>query len=322
MARTENQKRKLLLLRDYLLRKTDEAHPASMTSLLKMLEEHDISAERKSVYSDLELLRDDGLDIIRDKDGYYVASRDFELAELKLLVDAVQASRFVTERKSRELISKLQTLCSEHEARLLNRDLALSGRGKTGNERIYYNVDALQTALADNRAVSFRYFDWAPDGTKAFRPGEYRADPIALCWDDEYYYLIAQTERHGITHYRVDKMQDIATLPEARSLKEEARNLDLAQYTNRVFGMFSGNVTRVRLRMENALAGVVRDRFGADVMLIPDGAEHFIFSAEVAVSPLFYSWVMMFGSRAEILSPNDVRTGFQTLLKQAQGNYE
>ena len=321
MARTENQKRKLLLIRSFLLEKTDEDHPVSMAAILAMLEEQGISAERKSVYADLDALREDGMDIVQSKGGYALASRTFELPELKLLVDAVQASRFITERKSRELISKLQTLCSQAEASRLNRNIAVSGRGKTLNESIYYNVDALQNAITDNQHIRFRYFDWAPDGSRAFREGTYEADPIALCWDDEYYYLIAETEKHGITHYRVDKMLSIQ--PEGwRSLSRTAKNLDLAAYTNRVFGMFSGEVTRVRLRFDNSLSGVVHDRFGADAMLIPDGEDHFILSAEVAVSPLFFSWVMMFGARAELLSPDWARAGYLALLHEAEDHYK
>jgi predicted DNA-binding transcriptional regulator YafY len=323
VPRTEYQKKKVLLLRRFLLQKTDEEHPVSISVLQKMLSDNDAPSERKSIYNDIQALQDDGLDIIyKNNSGYYIASRDFELAELKLLVDAIQASRFVTEKKSRELIRKLQSLCSEHEARLLNRNLAISGRGKTGNERIYYNVDALQTAIAENHSIIFRYFDWSPDGTKKFRPDYYQAVPIALCWDDEYYYLIAETEKHGITHYRVDKMEEISTQNDHPSLSEEARNLDLGKYTNRVFGMFSGEVETVRLRMRNELAGVVRDRFGADIIMIPDGQDHFIFSAEIAVSPLFFSWVLMFGDRAEILSPESVRRDYLALLVKSRSVYE
>ena len=297
MAKSERQKLKLLVLKDFFERQTDEAHPATMQQILAHLAAQGIRAERKSIYSDLECLRDYGMDILLDHGGYYLAARDFELPELKLLVDAVQSSRFLSEKKSLELIGKLESLCSVHEAGQLRRQVVVSGRVKTMNESIYYNVDCIHDAIAHNSRITFRYFDWGPDRQRHFRPDEYEVSPYALCWADENYYLISHSPRHGITHFRVDKMASIRANGVPRTVTEETKRLDLARYSRAVFSMFSGQVQPVRMRFDNSLAGVVIDRFGRDSMLIPDGPNHFTFTAEIAVSPLFLSWVAGFGAK-------------------------
>ena len=322
MPRSEKQKLKLLILLRFLYRQTDEQHPAAMSQLLAELAACGVHAERKSVYADLSCLQDFGFEILHDRRGYWLDARTFELPELKLLVDAVQASRFISENKTRSLIRKLQTLCSRHEAQSLQRQVVISGRAKSASESIYYNVDLIQNAIAADRRIAFCYFDWNLDGTRRFRDSVYEAAPCALCWDNEFYYLIAETTRHGITHYRVDKMTQVSLLEQPRALSAQAKALDLASYTKRTFGMFTGVPQMVQLRMENTLAGVVIDRFGADTMLIPDGPAHFCFTIEAAVSPLFLSWIMMFGSRAEILSPLPVRDAFAALCREALSAYE
>ncbi|MEA4964451.1 MAG: WYL domain-containing protein [Oscillospiraceae bacterium] len=325
MAKSEKQKQKLLVLRDYFLRRTDEAHPASMSDLLDVLSNQGIRAERKSIYSDLETLRACGMDIEKAAgchSGYYLASRDFELPELKLLVDAVQSSRFLSERKSRELIRKLENLLSVHEAGALRRQVVVSGRVKTMNESIYYNVDRIHEAIAGNSQIRFRYFDWGVDGKRHFREGRYLASPIALCWAEENYYLIAHSERHGLTHYRVDKMESIEATGQPRVQTEETKHLDLAAYGKKVFGMYHGSETTVKLRFHNSLAGVVIDRFGHDSLLIPDGPEHVIFTAVVADSPLFLGWVAGFGNRAQILFPPQVVDEYRALLTASLRQYE
>lgn len=323
MPRAEGQKQKLLLLRELLLRETDEAHELTMPEILKRLKDAGIPSARQSVYRDLETLAESGLDVKYEAGrGYYVASRGFELAELKLLVDAVQATRFLTEKKTMELIAKLEGLVSRYDAGKLHRQVAVTGRVKNMNESVFYNVDRIHGAIAENSQIRFRYFDWAVDGAKEFRPGEYKASPIALCWAEENYYLIAGSDRHGLTHYRVDKMQDIELTGEPRRFTKETRALDLASHTRSVFSMFSGEPRRLRLRFANRLSGVVFDRFGRESMLIPDGPDHFVFTAEIAVSPTFLGWLSGFGAEARILSPEDVVERYRDFLRETLAQYE
>lgn len=325
MAKSEQQKLKLLLLKDLLERNSDCGHPLSMQDILAHLEVKGIRAERKSIYSDLEYLREYGMDILCRKGrpgGYYLAARDFELPELKLLVDAVQSSRFLTEKKSLELIGKLERLVSVHEAKQLRRQVVVSGRIKTMNESIYYNVDRIHEAIGANRTITFRYFDWGMDGEKHFRPRLYEASPYALCWADENYYLIAHSDRHGITHYRVDKMAEITCTDTPRLITDEGRCLDLGRYTRSVFSMFHGDTITVRMRFHRSLAGVVIDRFGLDTIRVPDGPDHFTVTAEVSVSPTFLGWFSSFGSRAEILHPPAVRRQMADLLTETLSLYQ
>lgn len=325
MAKSENQKQKLLLLKAFFERETDEEHPVSMADILDYLASHDIKAERKSIYSDIQTLQDYGMDIVLQKGkngGYYLASREFELPELKLLVDAVQSSKFLTDRKSLSLIRKLEGLSSRHEGSLLRRQVVVSGRVKTMNESIYYNVDRIHDAIAQNSQISFRYYDWNMDGSRIYRDGTYLASPYALCWDDENYYLIAHSDRHGLTHYRVDKMDTIRTTGKPRVITEESKHLDLASYTKKVFGMFNGSETTVKLRFDRSMAGVVIDRFGHDCMLIPDGEDHFCFTTSVVVSPQFLGWIAGLGNKVKILYPQSVVDAYRTLLQETLAQYD
>lgn len=317
MAKSERTKEKLLALMDILRRETDEEHHLSMPALLQLLEQRGISAERKSLYRDLDLLEDAGWDILRDQDGYYLASGDFELAELKLLADAVQCSRFITEKKSYDLIGKLETLTSRHQAVQLRRQLQLVGRSKTSNEQIYYNIDALYRAINQDCEITFHYLEWHSDGTRRRRNKLYQASPYGLCWDSENYYLVAHTQERGKTHYRVDRMADIKLLSSPRQAHEQYRDLNMAQYSKQVFGMFGGESVSVRLLFPEELADSAVDKFGSDVMMIPGQDGTFTLSATVAVSPVFFSWVFSFGGRVKILGPEQVRLQYQDMCQKA-----
>ncbi len=325
MARSEKQKLKLLYLKQILEEESDEDHPISTAALIEKLQALNIRAERKSIYSDIDALREFGMEILFQpgpSGGYYLASRMFELPELKLLVDAVQSCKFLSERKSMALIRKLAHLTSNHEASSLRRQVYVTGRVKTMNESIYYNVDKLHDAISKNSRITFRYFDWGVDRERHFREGPYEASPYALCWNEENYYLIAHSPRHGLTHYRVDKMVSITQTGEPRIILEEARDLNLAAYVKKTFGMFSGMTQTVKLLFHNSMAGVVIDRFGRESMLIPEGPAHFTLTTEVAVSPLFFSWVMMLGDKAKILAPQAVADEFLALCETATAQYE
>lgn len=325
MSKCENQKLKLLLLKDYLEQYTDEQHPVTMSELLAYLAQNGISAERKSIYADMQALEEYGMDIVHSggkNAGYYLASRTFELPELSLLVDAVQSSKFLSERKSLDLIRKLGTLASCHDAKSLRRQVTVSGRVKTMNESIYYNVDRIHNAIAHNSQISFRYFEWGVDREKHFRGDVRTASPYTLCMDSENYYLVAHTEAHGITHFRVDKMTSINETGVPRTVTEETKAIDPADYSKQVFYMFHGEKTAVRLRFHNSLAGVVIDRFGRDVMLIPDGDSHFCLATDISVSPMFLGWLASFGDRVKILSPERVIREYQELCRASLAQYD
>lgn len=327
MAKNPNQKLKLLYLYQILLQKTDEEHKLGMEDLLAALARCGIEAERKSIYSDIAALQDFGLDVMLQRGpggGYYVASRDFELAELKLLVDAIQCSRFITEKKSNELIKKVESLASEAQARALQRQVYVSDRIKTINESIYYNIDTLHSAISAGVQITFQYFEWILDFTseqriqKRYRKGGalYQVSPWALTWDDENYYMIAYDgASNSIRHYRVDKMEHISLTENRREGQQLFHDLNIASYSRKMFGMFSGEEKNVRLRCENRFIGVIRDRFGADLMVRYLDEDHFSVQVSVAVSPQFFSWVFGLGGAVQIMEPTDVRAAFQQQLR-------
>ena len=325
MPKSDNQKLKIFYILDYLERNSNPSHPVRATELCHMLaNQHNILCERKTVYSDIAALQDYGVDIVSlpgKNGGYYIASRNFELPELKLLIDAVQSSRFLTEKKSQELIEKLCNQCNEHDARLMRRNVLVSGRVKSMNETIYYNVDAIQEAIAENRQITFRYFDYSLDRSRKYRDRDYQASPYGLCQDNENCYLLAHSPRHGVTSYRVDRMSDIQMLSETRTPCPELTGKALNEHANRLFQMYSGETTDVKLRFHKSLVNVVIDRFGRDIILIPDGEEHFVFTVNVAVSPMFLSWVIGFGVKAKILFPQSVIDACRDMCRQALEQY-
>ncbi len=325
MPKSDNQKLKIFYILDYLEKNSHENNPIKASELIGMLDrEHRISCDRKTVYSDIAALQDYGIDIVAmpgKNGGYYIASRNFELPELKLLIDAVQSSRYLTEKKSKELIEKLCDLCNEHDANLMKRNVLVSGRVKSMNETIYYSVDTIQDAITKNKQISFRYFDWELGGQRRYREKEYLASPYGLCQDHENCYLLAYSERHGITSYRVDRMTDISLCDQARIPCPELTGKALIDHANRLFQMYSGDAVDVKLRFHRSLINVVIDRFGKETMLIPDGEEWFNFTVRVAVSPMFLSWVIGFGNKAKILYPQAVADQCISLCKEATGQY-
>ena len=325
MPKSDNQKLKILYILDYLQKNSHEEHPVRAADLIAMLDrQHNISCDRKTVYSDIAALQDYGVDIVSlpgKNGGYYIASRNFELPELKLLIDAVQSSRYLTEKKSRELIEKLLTQCNEQDAKLMKRNMLVSGRVKSMNETIYYSVDTIQEAIAQNRQITFRYFDWDFGGKRKYREKPYTASPYGLCQDNENCYLLALSERHGITSYRLDRMSDIQVLGDARVPCPELTGKALLDHANRLFQMYSGDAVDVKLRFHRSLLNVVIDRFGKDTMLIPDGEEHFNFTVPVAVSPMFLSWIIGFGDKARIVYPQSVADECRKLAKQSMDHH-
>lgn len=327
MGKQPKQKLKLLYLRKILLEKTDEEHMMTVQQLISELEEYGISAERKSIYDDLEMLALYGLDIERlpgRAAKYYVANRVFELPELKLLVDSVQSARFITRKKSEKLIQKIIGLASRAEGVKLQREVYVVNRSKAENESIYYNVDLLHSAMGKNEKISFQYFDWQPDKSKKPRHNGalYDVSPWALTWDDENYYLIGyDTQSELIKHYRVDRMQGIALSGMAREGYELFRRFDIAVYSKKLFGMFNGEECAVTLRCKNHLAGVLIDKFGRDVMLIEEDSGWFTVQVSVLVSPQFLSWVFNFENEIQIISPENVRQQMKVMTEKVLHQY-
>ena len=325
MPKSDNQKLKIFYILDYLQAYSNEKNPVRASDLIAMLDRQwGIRCDRKTVYSDIAALQQYGVDIVSlpgKNGGYYIASRNFELPELKLLIDAVQSSRYLTEKKSRELIEKLCSQCNEQDAKLMRRTVLVSGRVKSMNETIYYNVDAIQEAIAQNKQITFRYFDWDFGGKRKYRDKEYLASPYGLCQDNENCYLLAFSDRHGITSYRVDRMTDIQLTEANRIPCPELTGKALHDHANRLFQMYSGDALDVKMRFHRSLLNVVIDRFGKDTMLIPDGDEYFNFTVKVAISPMFLSWVIGFGAKAKILYPQSVADACKELCIEAMSQY-
>lgn len=327
MPKSSNQKLKLLYLMKILQEKTDENHALSVPELITELARHDIKAERKSIYDDLEALRFFGLDIesTRSKTvGYFLSSRAFELPELKLLVDSVQSSKFITHKKSTDLIRKIEGLCSSYDGQSLQRQVYVANRIKTMNESIYYNVDNIHTGIGDNKKISFKYFEYSITKEKVLkRNGDrYLISPYALTWDDENYYMIGYDSAAAmVKHYRVDKMTDICVSEEKRDGQQYFQNLDIAVYSKKLFSMFSGEEENVRIEFVNRLIGVVIDRFGKDVIVIKSDDAHFVISVSVAVSQQFLAWVASFGQEAKILSPDSVAEKMKALAQSVYEQY-
>ena len=324
MAKTSGQKLKLLYLKDYLLKNSDENHPVTVQDMITHLQGYGISAERKSIYGDIDALREYGLEIqmVKTKStGYFVADRDFQLPEVKLLVDAVQSSRFITHSKTLALIGKIEGLASVHEGKSLHRQVVVQNRVKSMNESVYLNVDQISEAINKGVKIKFKYFDYDRAKEKKYRyDGRiYLVSPEFLVWDDENYYLVGCPDDTGDTrHYRVDKMSHIS-ITEVRAAKPKNKP---DEYTNTLFGMYHGDRRNVRLRFENILANVVIDRFGKEIILAPDGEDHFTVNVEVSVSPQFMAWVFGLGSGVEILSPADVRQQMAERLRQMMTLYK
>lgn len=313
MPKSSNQKLKLIYLMKILLERTDETHSITMPEMIDALAAYGISAERKSLYNDIENLRVYGLDIIGIQEdrtySYHIGKRQFELAELKLLVDSVQSAKFITVKKSNELIKKIEGLASKYEASQLHRQVFVAGRVKTMNESIYYNVDRIHTAIAENSRITFQYFQWNVDKKIELRHDGalYEVSPWALSWDDENYYLIAyDSSERMIKHFRVDKMLDIQSNGRGREGRQAFKAFDMAAYARKMFGMYGGKEELVRIECDNSFAGVMIDRFGKDVSMIRLDDERFVVNVEVAVSRQFLAWIIGLGDGVTLTGPENV----------------
>ena len=296
----------LLLLRQYLYQQTDEQHPVSVTDILAFWQQHGIQAGRKSVYTDIELLQNAGMDIVCVKSSqnkYFVGQRLFELPELKLLVDAVESSRFITEKKSTALIKKLGHLTSTAQAEQLNRRIYMGGTPKPENESIYYNVDTIHNAVQKKQQITFQYFEYTPKKEKILKHDgyKYRFSPYAMIWNRDCYYAVGWSEKHGkIAQFRVDRMTAVEPLEQTAV---QTLDFDPAEYVRKVFGMYPDNLCTVELLCDNEVMRSVIDRFGENVRTETVDEQHFRATVEVAPSPPFFSWVFTFSGKIRIVSP-------------------
>jgi predicted DNA-binding transcriptional regulator YafY len=328
MPKGTNQKFKLYRLAQIMQEKTDDEHYITMSEIIASLAEYDVTADRKSIYADLRDLSVLGVEVEGEAVGnryhYHVVDRSFELPELKLLVDAIQSSKFITEKKSNTLIKKLEKFVSKYDAQKLQRQVYVSGRIKTMNESIYYTVDAIHNAISENKKIKFQYYQWNVKKEMELRHDGawYHISPWGLSWKDENYYLVAYDSDAGkIKHYRVDKMLHIQMSSESREGKEYFKKLDMADYTKKSFGMFGGKEQTVKLRVKNSLAGVIIDRFGKDVMLIPAGDEQFTVNVDVHVSRQFLGWVFSLGEDIKIVGPDEVVEQMKAEAERMVGQY-
>lgn len=329
MPKGTNQKFKLYRLAQIMLENTDEEHYITMPEIIDALGTYGVTADRKSIYADLRDLEILGINVEGEPVGnryhYHVVDRPFELPELKLLVDAIQSSKFITEKKSNALIRKLERFVSRYDAQKLQRQVYVSGRIKTMNESIYYTVDAIHNAISMNKKIRFQYYQWNVQKEMELRHNGvwYCISPWGLSWEGENYYLVGFDQGAGkIKHYRVDKMLHIRIMEEAREGKEHFQRLDMADYTRKSFGMFGGKEQNVRLLVDNELAGVMIDRFGKDVMMIPSGEDHFTVNVDVRVSRQFLGWVFSLGEQVEILSPEEVRSAMKEEIQKHMRQYQ
>lgn len=270
-----------------------------------------------------------GIDVIKEQRGretfYHIAGREFELAEVKLLIDAVQSAKFITQKKSKSLISKVKNFVSEHQAKQLQRQIVINDRVKTMNESVYYNVDDIHTAINQNRKIKFKYYKWDIDKKLVERHGGsyFVVSPWALLWDDENYYMIAFDDwDNKIKHYRVDKMMYIEVGNDERAGEEEFKNFDMAKYSKATFGMYHGEKTKVCIKFANHMCGVFIDRFGKDTLFRKIDENHSELIVDINVSPQFFGWIFSLGNYVEIVSPKEVVNELREYTKKFIMKYE
>lgn len=323
-----DEKLKILYLRDVLLAETDPDHVLTADRLGAIMEDrYGIRTQRKTIYTDIARLNDYGMDIRQKKGaehGFYVAGRDFELPELKLLVDAVQAAKFIPTGKSEDLIGRLARLTSRHQARELRRQVFIFNRAKTGNETILRNVDLIHAAISGNKRISFKYSDWNVKKQLVLRHGGawFLASPWSLTWDNANYYLVAFDHRsEHIRHYRVDKIQELVVVDAPREGRKLFEGFDLAAFSRKTFGMFSGYDAQVSFHCPDKLAGVMIDRFGRDIMIVPAEPGFFRTHVTVSVSRQFFGWVTGIGPDLRIDGPEPVKKEYLAYLDEIRSAY-
>lgn len=326
MSRSSNQKKKVLYIADLLLKSSNETNPISMGQIIDYLESNGIPAERKSIYDDIEALKEYGLDIIYTRDGergYYIGLRDFELAELKLLVDAVGSSKFISARKSKTLIDKITKLTNEQDAKSLRRQVEVTGRIKSMNESIFYNVDMIHDACRKNVNITFKYLQWKKGKKLAYKnQGKiYNVSPWMLYWEAEQYYLIAyDVNDDKIKYFRVDKMDKINLTKDKRSGEKLYKSQIGKDFSHKNFHMYSGREVSVVLEATNDIMGVIIDKFGDDVHM-HQHEDTFTISTKVIISNQFYGWLAGLSGKVKITAPEEEVKNYTAYLKKLLKDY-
>lgn len=325
MPRGENQKLKLLYLKQFFEERTDEEHPATMSDILAYLKEHGVDAERKSIYTDLSALADFGMDVRKDEYGksYQWYDREFELPEVKLIIDSVASSKFLSEKKSETLIKKLGKLVSEHQRKELRRQVRVMGRAKTMNNSVLINTDRIHAAIAANTTVKFKYFHYDLKLERNYsRKGEtIEVSPWALLYDNDNYYLLAYTGK-DFRNYRVDRMANVEQGTNERQGREEFEKQDMPTYSKATFGMYNGKQEQVTMVFHNRMIDTVLDQFGREVWLSKVDDWHFKVTVTVAVSPQFFAWVFGLGNYVTITAPDKVVKQMKDMLEKVSKRYE
>ena len=329
MASQAKQKQKLLFLKNFFERKSDEEHPITGIQLIEILGNQNIKCERKTVYDDIDTLQASGMDIITTKVGhsnaYFLGKRLFQDEELMFLVDAVASSRFLTKTKSKELIDKLMTLTSEFKAKSLTRDFFIRNRSKTVNKQVYYNINAINEGIVGNKNIEFKYYTYNPDKKQLLRhDGEvYKVSPYYFAYNDNNYYLICYNyKREKIEYFRVDRMTAVSVTDEPRHKFTDYDKAVIKNQQSSVFEMYPGKPEHVEIRFDNSLMDAVIDRFSERVVSRRDGNDHFIIEHDVELSPTFFSWVFKFGDRAQILSPQSAVDEAKKMLDSIREQYK
>ncbi len=334
MADKGYTKMKLLYIKEFLEKNSDEEHPVSVEDIIEMLLSKDIECERKSIYSDVKTLKESGMDILsvrQPKAGYCVCSRDFELPELRLLIDAVQAANFITPKKTKELIKKIGTLCSVAQAKMLEKQVYIEKRHKCSNEEIYYNIDIINRAIQSGKRVSFIYQKRQLDTAEnkvVTEEKEFSVSPYAMIWSNDHYYLIANNQKYNnLMHTRIDRMKKVEILEErARKFSEVSpykSYFDSADYSGKIFNMFSGDTQTLEMLCDNSLLEEIVDRFGnAAFIRTGDDENRFLLSTKCVVSEGLVSWIMQFGGRLEVLEPLTLREQVRTRAKEIADLYK
>ena len=327
MAVQSRQKQKLLTMKELFEKRTDEHHSFTGARLIEILGDSGIKAERKTIYDDIKTLRDSGMDIVTVKDGhsnaYYLGARVFQQEELFVLADAVASSRFLTKKKSQDLIKKLQSLTSDYMGKELRRQIYVDNRAKNFNEQIYYSVNRIQEGIFDEKEIRFKYTEFNPDKKQILKHnGEpYTVSPYSLVWENENYYLVCYCNKHGkICRYRVDRMIGVeVTEANARKLSDDER----AEVSNMqsLYGMFGGKTESVTMQFDNSLANVVIDKFGMNCHPHKNPDDTFYLTVDVQIAPTFWGWFFQFGNRAKILAPDNVIEQAKEYLREIADNY-
>lgn len=308
-----------IYLQKIFLEKTDKNHFIRMPEILEELEKRGVTADRRTIYTNISLLEavDFHIEGVQEKGNYkyHLPERDFDSNEIKILIDSVASSKFLTEKKSRELIKKLKTLGSTFDNEAFNRRVLLDKRVKSMNDRIFKNLDSLYSAISNNSQITFQYMRWNPERKfDLMRSGkEFAASPYAISMNEDNYYLIAFDSRTtGLRHYRIDKMQSIKLTFEAREGKEHFESFDMVAYSQKTFGMFGGTEEIVSLEAPNKLAGVFIEKFGDSVRIRPslEKKNYFVARFTVQISPQFYGWLCGLGANVKIKSPVSVRDNY------------